>query len=255
MDWLHFSLEVRMAKPLLCLAFFCASLCWFAASAAGLRLELVHIDARDSRTGEERVRRAIERTHRRLASMGVVAAPVRWSETQYITEYLIGDPPQRAEAIVDTGSDLIWTQCAACRPGCFGQYLPHYNTSRSRTAQAVPCDGAACAVVSPETRCSTLGGSGACTVAVSYGAGDIVGLLGTEVFTFRSEKVSLAFGCVTASRLTPGSLDGASGIIGLGRGALSLVPRSATPSSLTASRPTSATPSTRATCSSPRPPA
>ena len=68
-----------------------------------------------------------------------------------------------------------------------------------------------------------LGGSGACTVAVSYGAGDIAGLLRTEVFTFRSEKVSLAFGCVTASRLTPGSLDGASGIIGLGRGALSLV--------------------------------
>ena len=67
---MHFSLEVRMAKPLLCLAFFCASLWWVAvaASAAGLRLELTHIDAKNCRTGEERVRRAIERTRRRLAS-------------------------------------------------------------------------------------------------------------------------------------------------------------------------------------------
>jgi len=139
MNWMHFSLEVRMAKPLLCLAFFCASLRWVAvaASAAGLRLELTHIDAKNCRTGEERVRRAIERTRRRLASMGAgVAAPVRWSKTQYVAEYFIGDPPQRSEAIVDTGSDLVWTQCAACRPGCFGQYLPHYQW-RSQGVQGV----------------------------------------------------------------------------------------------------------------------
>jgi hypothetical protein len=28
-------------------------------------------------------------------------------KTQYIANYSIGDPPQPAEAIVDTGSDLI----------------------------------------------------------------------------------------------------------------------------------------------------
>ena len=67
----------------------------------------------------------------------MVAAPVRWSETQYITEYLIGAPPQRAEAIVDTGSDLIWTQCAACRTGCFGQYLP-VTSGGARGVQGPP---------------------------------------------------------------------------------------------------------------------
>ncbi|CAL4898545.1 unnamed protein product [Urochloa decumbens] len=219
-----------MATPLLWLTlFFCASLSSFAASAAGLRLELTHVDAKGNFTAEERLRRATERTHRRLASMGMgVAAPVRWSETQYLAAYLIGDPPQRAEAAVDTGSNLIWTQCAECRliPGgrCFHQDLPYYNSSRSRTARPVPCSSAACAAA--ETQCSRGRGGEAeeCAVAAGYGAGSVVGVLGTEAFAFASGTMArLAFGCVLASELTPGSLDGASGIIGLGRGALSLV--------------------------------
>ncbi|RCV18777.1 hypothetical protein SETIT_3G330500v2 [Setaria italica] len=213
-----------MANPLIWLALFCASLSSFATSAAGLRLELTHVDAKDNCTAEERLRRATERTHRRLASMGGVgvAAPVRWSETQYVAEYLIGDPPQRAEAIVDTGSDLVWTQCSACRAaGCFAQNLPYYDPSRSRTAQPAACGDAACALGSVITQCTRAGE--ACAVAVRYGAGDIVGFLRTETFAFGSEEVSLAFGCVVATELSPGSLDGASGIIGLGRGALSLV--------------------------------
>ncbi|CAL4905849.1 unnamed protein product [Urochloa decumbens] len=224
-----------MATPLLWLTlFFCASLSSFAASAAGLRLELTHVDAKGNFTAEERLRRATERTHRRLASMGMgvgVAAPVRWSETQYLAAYRIGDPPQRAEAAVDTGSNLIWTQCADCRliPGgmCFPQDLPYYNSSRSRTARPVPCSSAACAA-GAETRPCARGRGGeeevVCAVAAGYGAGSVVGVLGTEAFAFASGTTArLAFGCVLASELTPGSLDGASGIIGLGRGALSLV--------------------------------
>ncbi|CAL5092938.1 unnamed protein product [Urochloa decumbens] len=225
-----------MAKPLLCLTLVCAStLSLFSGYAAGLRLELTHVDAKGNFTAEERLRRATARTHRRLASMGMgigagagVAAPVRWSETQYLAAYLIGDPPQRAEAAVDTGSNLIWTQCAECRliPGgrCFHQDLPYYNSSRSRTALPVPCSSAACAAA--ETQCSRGRGGEAeeCAVAAGYGAGSVVGVLGTEAFAFASGTTArLAFGCVLASELTPGSLDGASGIIGLGRGPLSLV--------------------------------
>ncbi|KAL6623560.1 hypothetical protein ACP70R_033439 [Stipagrostis hirtigluma subsp. patula] len=210
-----------MATPLLLLALLCASLTF--AAGAGIHLELTHVDARDNCSVAERMRRAAERTHRRLASMGGVAAPIRWVETQYIAEYLIGDPPQRAEAIIDSGSNLVWTQCAGCRPaGCFRQNLPYYDPTRSRTGRAVPCDGAACALGS-ETRCVTRGGE-TCAVDTGYGAGDIAGVLGTETFTFQSETaVTLAFGCITATNLSPGSLVGASGIIGLGRGALSLV--------------------------------
>ena len=57
-----------MARPLLWLALLCASLT-FTAACAGIRLELIHVDARANRTVAERMRRATERTHRRLASM------------------------------------------------------------------------------------------------------------------------------------------------------------------------------------------
>nr|CAB3466220.1 unnamed protein product [Digitaria exilis] len=213
-----------MARPLLWLAVLCASSLTFTAS-AGLRLELIHVDAKANRTVSERMRLATARTHRRLASMsgGVVTAPIHWSESQYIAEYLIGVPPQRAEAIIDTGSNLIWTQCSACRfvAGCFTQNLTSYDPSLSTTA-AVPmsCNDTTCSVGS-ETRCARDGQT--CAVVTAYGAGAIAGVLGTELFTFGSQNVSLAFGCITATRLTPGSLDGSSGLIGLGRGNLSLV--------------------------------
>ncbi|CAN6329489.1 unnamed protein product [Urochloa humidicola] len=189
---------------------------------AGLRLELTHVDA--NRTVEERMRRAMARTRQhRLASTNAVAAPIHWMKTQYIAEYLIGDPPQRAEAIIDTGSNLVWTQCSGCSSsstGCFSQNLPYYDPSKSSTAQGVACGDAACALGS-ETQCAS--DDETCAVDTGYGAGDIAGVLGTETFTFGSEKVTLDFGCITLTELTRGSLDGASGIIGLGRGGLSLV--------------------------------
>ncbi|CAN6338650.1 unnamed protein product [Urochloa humidicola] len=217
-----------MARPSLWLALLCAALA--STAVAGLRIELIHADAKANRTVSERMRRATERTHRRLASMGAAAvtAPVHWSETQYIAEYLIGDPPQRAEAIIDTGSNLIWTQCSGCRSSstsCFGQNLTFYDPSMSRTARPLSCNATACSLGS-ETRCARDGK--ACAVLTAYGAGAIAGVLGTETFAFGASpsanaSASLAFGCITATELEPGSLDGASGIIGLGRGALSLV--------------------------------
>lgn len=231
----HTTKMARPSRNLLWLALLCAALAFStcaaaaAAAAAGLRLELTHVDAKQNCTTKERMRRATERTHRRLASMagggGEASAPIHWNETQYIAEYLIGDPPQQAAAIIDTGSNLIWTQCSTCRAnGCFGQDLTFYDPSRSRTAKPVACNDTAC-LLGSETRCARDGK--ACAVLTAYGAGAIGGFLGTEVFTFghgqsSENNVSLAFGCITASRLTPGSLDGASGIIGLGRGKLSL---------------------------------
>nr|AWY10689.1 hypothetical protein Sh231B24_g0160 [Saccharum hybrid cultivar SP80-3280] len=207
-----------MARPLLCLALLCASMAF--TTCAGIRLELIHVDAKENCTVEERMRRATERTHRRLASVGGVTAPIHWGgQDQYIAQYLMGDPPQRAEAIIDTGSNLIWTQCSACRPRCFSQNLPHYEPSRSRTGRAVGCNDAACALGS-ETQC--LSNNETCAVGISYGAGNIFGVLGTESFTFESETARLVFGCIVRTELLPGSLNGASGIIGLGRGKLSL---------------------------------
>ncbi|KAL6847012.1 hypothetical protein ACP4OV_022865 [Aristida adscensionis] len=212
-----------------------------ASGAGGIRMELTHVDARGGYTAAERVRRAAAASRERLASMDAgaagaggrgggagVSAPVHWATRQYIAEYLVGSPPQRAEAIIDTGSDLVWTQCATCiRKVCAAQDLPYFNASRSSTFAAVPCRAAA-AGGGTNRYCAANGVhlcalDGSCTFLASYGAGGIIGALATDDFTFQSgAAVRLAFGCVSFAELSPGSLHGASGLIGLGRGRLSL---------------------------------
>ncbi|KAM0889692.1 hypothetical protein ACQ4PT_027530 [Festuca glaucescens] len=110
---------------------------------AGFRMELTHVDAKGSYTAAERVQRAMASTRQRMASIAAadLNAPVHWNTTQYIAEYLIGTPPQRAEALIDTGSDLIWKQCSTCLQGsCVKQGLPFYNASKSDTFHPVPCN-------------------------------------------------------------------------------------------------------------------
>jgi hypothetical protein len=200
-----------MMRPLLWLALSCASLTF----TAGIHLELTLVDARENCTVGERMRR-------RLASAGGVTAPVRRAEPHYVAEFLIGDPPQRTVAIVESGSNLVWTQCSACSPYCFDQTLPRYNLSASRTAALVSCNDSACALGKSQTQCTRGGRS--CKVVTGYtGTGHITGVLATELFTFGSESATLAFGCVAVKRLaSPDYLRGASGYIGLGRGGLSL---------------------------------
>uniref|UniRef100_A0ACD5TD46 Uncharacterized protein n=1 Tax=Avena sativa TaxID=4498 RepID=A0ACD5TD46_AVESA len=192
-------------------------------SAAGFRMELNHVDAKGSYTAAERVRRAMASSRQRLASIADVNAPVHWNTSQYVAEYLIGTPPQRAEALIDTGSDLIWTQCSTCLQGrgssCVEQGLPLYNASKSDSFHPVPCNDTLC-LANDDNSCAK---DGSCAFEASYGAGNAAGSIGTELFTFQNGSAKLTFGCVNKLSITPGSLDGASGLIGLGRGPLSLV--------------------------------
>uniref|UniRef100_A0ACD5TYZ1 Uncharacterized protein n=1 Tax=Avena sativa TaxID=4498 RepID=A0ACD5TYZ1_AVESA len=192
-------------------------------SAAGFRMELNHVDAKGSYTAAERVQRVMASSRQRLASIADVNAPVHWNTSQYVAEYLIGSPPQRAEALIDTGSDLIWTQCSTCLQGrgssCVEQGLPFYNASKSDSFHPVPCNDTLC-LANDDNSCAK---DGSCAFEASYGAGNAAGSIGTELFTFQNGSAKLTFGCVNELSITPGSLDGASGLIGLGRGPLSLV--------------------------------
>ncbi|KAM0889694.1 hypothetical protein ACQ4PT_027532 [Festuca glaucescens] len=199
----------------------CSSATLATCSTAGFRMELTHVDAKGSYTAAERVQRAMASTRQRLASIADVSAPVHWNTTQYIAEYLIGTPPQRAEALIDTGSDLIWTQCSTCslHGSCVKQGLPFYNASKSDSFHPVSCNDTLC-LANQEHTCAK---DGSCAFGAFYGAGDARGSIGTEVFTFENGSATLTFGCAKTLLISPGALDGASGLIGLGRGPLSLV--------------------------------
>jgi hypothetical protein len=215
----------------------------------GIRLELTHVDARGRLAGGERVRRAAERGHRRVNGLlaavtapysapalrsdgggggpgaATTAASVHASTATYLVDITIGTPPLALTAVLDTGSDLIWTQCDAPCRRCFPQPMPLYAPGRSATYANMSCGSKLCeALPRPRSsRCSAWAPLSPCPYYFSYGDGSSTdGILATEAFKFGSGATvhSLAFGCGTNNL---GGTDNSSGLVGMGRGPLSLV--------------------------------
>ncbi|CAL5072358.1 unnamed protein product [Urochloa decumbens] len=221
-----------MAPLAVLISLVCATL---AAGAAGVRVELTRMHSGPGVTASQFVREALRRdmlrhNARRLAASddGTVSAPTRMNSPSGIEEYLmtlaIGTPPVHYPAIVDTGSDLIWTQCAPCSDQCFKQPSPLYNPASSTTFGLLPCG-------SPLSMCEEAAAPG-CSCPYNsynqtYGKGWTAGVQGTETFTFGSTPAdqtrvpNITFGCSNAS--SSGDWNGSSGLVGLGRGAVSLV--------------------------------
>ncbi|KAF7086253.1 hypothetical protein CFC21_089566 [Triticum aestivum] len=196
------------------------------ATGTGVRIQLKHVDADANITTAERLRRAGVRLQRRLELLSGVAVPFTSRGVgDYIAEFSIGDPPQAVQGVIDTSSVLVWTQCMTCRPNCFAQNLEYYDFSLSSTGRAVPCNSSLCADDNAYEKQRCAGGhGGTCTVRASYGEAGIAGVLRRERFTFGTTTANIAFGCITeTNNSVQMALDGASGLIGLGYGDLSLV--------------------------------
>ncbi|KAJ1700824.1 hypothetical protein LUZ63_000603 [Rhynchospora breviuscula] len=106
---------------------------------------------------------------------------------EYYMDLAIGNPPLQYSAFVDTGSDLIWTQCSTCKK-CLSQPTPLYNRLESTTVSSIPWWTS--------------------------------GTLDKETFTFgttNSKYVSvpnIVFGCSTSSS---DEFNGSAGLVGLSR--------------------------------------
>nr|CAD1825110.1 unnamed protein product [Ananas comosus var. bracteatus] len=135
----------------------------------------------------------------------------------------IGTPPLPFTAILDTGSDLIWTQCKPCIK-CLKVPARPFDPSKSSTYSALPCAGKLCQAA-PNNCSSASRDQQHCFYSYGYGDGTSSdGALATETFTFGSvAKVrvpGLGFGC---GHDNWGDLNGGSGIVGFGRNPLSLI--------------------------------
>ncbi|KAL2941888.1 Aspartic proteinase nepenthesin-1 [Bienertia sinuspersici] len=134
----------------------------------------------------------------------------------------IGTPPNPYSAIMDTGSDLLWTQCKPCEE-CFDQSTPIFDPSKSSTFSKLSCSSELCEAL-PSSTCQN-----GCQYMYTYGDySSTQGILATETFTFGSgsdsNKVSvpkIGFGCGVENEGS--GFDQGAGLIGLGRGPLSLV--------------------------------
>ncbi|XP_004239638.1 aspartic proteinase nepenthesin-1 [Solanum lycopersicum] len=195
----------------------------------GFRLSLKHVDSGGNFTKFERLQRAMARGKSRLQRLSLVATLSSRDETndvkstihagngEFLMQISIGSPSESYNAIMDTGSDLIWTQCKPCKE-CFDQSTPIFDPSKSSTFEKISCSNKLCEAL-PISSC---GGSN-CEYMYTYGDySSSEGFLASETFTFGKVSIpNVAFGCGNDNEGS-GFSQGA-GLVGLGRGPLSLV--------------------------------
>ncbi|XP_074311644.1 aspartic proteinase nepenthesin-1 [Silene latifolia] len=205
-------------------------------SKIGFRVELKHVDHGSNYTMLERIQRGIDRGRPRLQRLNAmmildsdsgsgssdVASKVHPGNGEFLMNIAIGSPPNSFYAIMDTGSDLIWTQCKPCEQ-CFDQPTPVFDPSNSSTFSKLSCSSNLCQDL-PTSTCDD-----GCQYMYTYGDySSTQGVLATDTFTFGSgsgsDKVSvpnIGFGCGEDNEGS--GFNQGSGLVGLGRGPLSLV--------------------------------
>ncbi|KAG8365560.1 hypothetical protein BUALT_Bualt18G0117700 [Buddleja alternifolia] len=151
--------------------------------------DLRRVDSDGNFTKSELLQRAMKRGRKRierLNSMATLAAsnvdidaPVHAGGGEFLMDLSIGTPPMPFSAILDTGSDLIWTQCQPCIH-CINQQTPIFDPNESSSFSKLPCSSDLCKALPQSRRTSSN-----CEYLYQY--------------------------------------DGGAGLVGLGRGQLSLV--------------------------------
>lgn len=200
----------------------------FSAS-AGFKVKLKSVDFGKNLSTFERVLHGMKRGQHRLQRFNAMSlaasdtasdlkSPVHAGTGEYLMDLSIGSPAVSFSAILDTGSDLIWTQCKPCQV-CFDQATPIFDPKESSSYSKIPCSSALCKAL-PQQECNA---NNACEYIYSYGdTSSSQGVLATETLTFGDVSVpNIGFGCGSDNE-GDGFSQGA-GLVGLGRGPLSLV--------------------------------
>ncbi|KAH7520568.1 aspartic proteinase nepenthesin-1 [Ziziphus jujuba] len=202
----------------------------------GFKVSLKHVDYGKNLTSFQRLQRGIKRGKQRLQRLNAmvladktsssstdssaVESPVNAGNGEFLMKLAIGTPPLAYSAIMDTGSDLIWTQCSPCKD-CFSQSTDIFNPKKSTSYSNLPCSSELCTAL-PSSTCSD-----GCEYYYAYGDySSTQGQLATETFTFGESDAevsvpNIGFGCGEDNE-GDGFNQGA-GLVGLGRGPLSLV--------------------------------
>ncbi|GMI67161.1 Atypical Aspartic Protease in Roots 1 [Hibiscus trionum] len=193
----------------------------------GFRVVLKHVDSGKNLTKWERIQRGIMRGQHRLKRLndmvlaasvgsGGIKTPVVAGNGEFLMYLSIGTPPKSYSAIMDTGSDLIWIQCKPCSQ-CYHQSSPIFDPKKSSTYAKLSCKNRLCKAL-PQSTCDK-----GCKYTYSYGDYSMTqGEMATETLTFGKVSVpKIGFGCGKDNE-GEGFSQGA-GLVGLGRGALSLV--------------------------------
>ncbi|KAL2622681.1 hypothetical protein R1flu_002886 [Riccia fluitans] len=183
---------------------------------SSLRSEILFGSRRTTTTANEPV--GGERT---ASALDNFQSPLSATLAEYVMTISLGTPARKMIAVVDTGSDLVWVQCAPCAQ-CFRQPDPLFNPADSTSYRSLSC---------ADPMCSSLGynmqscSSSSCQYSYAYGDSSIsTGDFATETITLQltnggiSNVANFAFGCGHRDQGTFSSTDG---LVGLGQGRVS----------------------------------
>ncbi|KAK9207772.1 hypothetical protein WN944_000118 [Citrus x changshan-huyou] len=149
------------------------------------------------------------------------------SADEYYTVVAIGKPKQYVSLVLDTGSDVTWTQCKPCIH-CFQQRDPLFDPSKSKTFSKIPCNSTTCKKLSGLFPSDDNCNSRECHFNIAYvdGSGNS-GFWATDRMTIQEANIKGYFtrypfllGCI---RNSSGDKSGASGIMGLDRSPVSII--------------------------------
>ncbi|CAL0335298.1 unnamed protein product [Lupinus luteus] len=157
--------------------------------------------------------------------LDTVQSPTISDNGVHIIEMSLGNPPTKYYGIMDTGSDLIWSQCLPCED-CFPQNYPYFDPKKSSTYTSVYCQEHECNQLEERNKgCSS---NNQCRYTYSYGDSSITqGELALDTITLESSSGGviplqyMMFGC--GHKNTGNFGKKMMGIVGLGRGPLSLI--------------------------------
>ncbi|KAF7836209.1 aspartyl protease AED3-like [Senna tora] len=131
----------------------------------------------------------------------------------YIVRANLGSPPQTLLVAVDTSNDAAWVPCAGC-VGCSSSTI--FDPSKSSSFNNITCADPMCKQV-PNPTCD----GSACTFNLTYGGSSFASNLVQDTLALATDSVpGYTLGCIqkaTGSSLPP------QGLLGLGRGPLSLL--------------------------------
>ncbi|BAT89282.1 hypothetical protein LR48_Vigan08g003400 [Vigna angularis] len=131
----------------------------------------------------------------------------------YIVKAKIGTPAQTLLLAMDTSNDAAWVPCTSC-VGC--STLKPFAPAKSTSFNKLPCSAPQCKQV-PNPTC----GGSACSFNFTYGTSSVAAGLVQDTVTLATDPVpGYTFGCVQNAT---GSSFPTQGLLGLGRGPLSLL--------------------------------
>jgi hypothetical protein len=192
---------------------------WFVeAQQFGLTHRYAHLEGSPARSGgkgasQEYFETLVAHDRRRLVSFVTFNLEGSFLTTGlYYTQISLGTPPRQYNVFVDTGSDLMWVNCAPCtncplRSTIPGITLNQYDPSLSSSEKVLPCASGDCQIATDSSRppvCTDPVEPDACSYEINYvdGSGSN-GYILKDVMTFNSvvngnDTVSTAqvyFGC------------------------------------------------------------